>query len=122
MIARVLADLVVVVHFAFVLFVVLGGLLALRDARFAWLHLPAAAWGAYAMLTSTLCPLTPLENALRRRAGQTGYEGGFIDHYLIPILYPAGITSAQQRWLGAAVVAINLAIYAAVWWRSRNGH
>lgn len=112
MMARLAADGVVVVHLAFVLFACAGGLLALRDLRYAILHLPAAAWGGYAVTTGTLCPLTPLENALRRRAGESGYEGGFIDHYLLPILYPAGLTSASQRWLGVALVAINVAIYA----------
>ncbi len=90
--ARLAADAVVLVHLAFVVFVVVGGFLAIRWPRIAWLHVPAALWGAWAELTATICPLTPLENALRRRAGETGYEGGFIEHYLIPLLYPAGLT------------------------------
>jgi hypothetical protein len=110
--ARLAADAVVVVHLAFVAFVVFGGLLAWRHPKVAWLHLPAAAWGAYAELTATLCPLTPLENALRASAGQEGYEGGFVEHYLIPLLYPAGLTPSHQLWIGGFVVVLNVAVYA----------
>ena len=117
MIARVGADIVVLLHAAFIAFVVLGGLLALRDVRWSWLHLPAAAWGAYAEITATVCPLTPLENALRRRAGDAGYDGGFVEHYLIPLIYPSGLTPAHQRWIGAIVIAVNLAAYGFVLWR-----
>lgn len=117
MIARLGADMVVLLHAAFIAFVVLGGLLALRDVRWAWLHLPAAAWGAYAEITATVCPLTPLENALRQRAGGAGYDGGFVEHYLIPLIYPAGLTPAHQRWIGVLVIAVNLAAYAFVLWR-----
>lgn len=117
---RLAADAVVVLHLAFIVFVLLGGLLALRDLRFAWLHVPAAAWGAYAELTSTVCPLTPLENALRERAGTGGYAGGFVEHYLMPIVYPAGLTPGHQRWLGAFVVAVNVAIYAIAIVRARR--
>ena len=117
MIARIAADAALVLHLAFVAFVVLGGLFALRDVRAAWLHVPAAAWGAYAELASTVCPLTPLENALRRRAGDGGYEGGFVDHYLVPLLYPSTLTPSHQRWIGAFVIALNVAIYAFVIWR-----
>ena len=84
--ARLAADAVVLVHLAFVVFVVVGGFLAMHWPRITWLHVPAALWGAWAELTATICPLTPLENALRHRAGETGYEGGFIEHYLIPVL------------------------------------
>ena len=110
--AHLAADALVVVHLAFVAFVVAGGFLAVRWPRIAWLHVPAALWGAWAELTATVCPLTPLENGLRRRAGEAGYEGGFIEHYLIPILYPAGLTPAHQRWIGAFVVAVGVAAYA----------
>ena len=109
---RILADATVLLHLAFVAFVVAGGFLAVRWPRIAWLHVPAALWGAWAELTATVCPLTPLENGLRRRAGEAGYEGGFIEHYLIPILYPAGLTPAHQRWIGAFVVAVGVAAYA----------
>jgi hypothetical protein len=114
---RVLADAVVVFHLAFIVFVLAGGALLLWRRRIAWLHLPAVAWAAYAEFTSTICPLTPLENALRRRAGQSGYEGGFIEHYLIPIIYPAGLTANTQEVLGAVVIAVNLVFYAIAWRR-----
>ncbi len=109
-----LADLVVLVHAAFVGFVVLGGLLALRWPRAAWVHLPAAVWGAAIELTGLICPLTPLENWLRRRAGQPGYGGGFIEHYILPALYPAGLTRGVQVALGLAAALFNAAIYAVV--------
>ena len=119
MIAGFAADAVVVVHLAFVGFVVLGGMMAWRDLRFAWLHLPAAAWGAYAEFTATICPLTPLENRLREIAGAASYDGGFIAHYLMPVLYPAGLTPAHQRWIGVLVIAVNLAIYGVAIVRAR---
>lgn len=109
--ARLLADLVVGVHFAFVLFVVLGGLLVLRWRALAWLHLPAALWGAAIEFAGWICPLTPLENHLRRLAGQAGYSGGFVENYILPVLYPAGLTRGVQIGLGVAVFAINTAVY-----------
>jgi len=118
-IARLAADALVLVHIGFVVFVVAGGFLAIRRPRIAWLHLPAALWGAWAELTATVCPLTPLENALRRAAGESGYDGGFVMHYLIPLLYPAGLTPGHQRWIGALVVAVNLLAYALALVRAR---
>jgi uncharacterized membrane protein YhhN len=109
-----LADLVVFVHFLFVLFVVLGGLLVLRWPRLAYLHLPIAVYGALIELVGWICPLTPLENRLRERAGLEGYEGGFVEHYILPVLYPAGLNRTVQLVLGALVIAINLAIYARI--------
>jgi hypothetical protein len=109
-----LADLVVGLHLAFVLFVVLGGLLALRWPRIAWLHLPAVAWGALIEWRGWICPLTPLEMGLRRRAGEAGYEGGFLDHYLIPLLYPPGLTRELQLGLAVGVVLLNAVVYAVV--------
>jgi len=117
---RVLADGLVALHFAFVLFVLLGGFLALRHRAWSALHLPAAAWAAFVEFTGTICPLTPWENALRRRAGDAGYDGGFIEHYLLPVLYPAGLTPQIQWLLGALVVALNVVIYLRVF-RRRNG-
>lgn len=111
---RLLADLVLSLHFLFVLFVVLGGLLALRWRWVVWVHLPAAVWGTLIELGGWICPLTPLEKSLRERAGEGGYEGGFIEHYLLPILYPGGLTREIQLGLGAAVVGVNLLIYAYV--------
>lgn len=111
---RALADLVVVVHLAFIVFVVTGGFLALRWRWIAWLHLPAALWGAALELGGWICPLTPLEQWLRRAGGATAYTGGFVDHYIVPLVYPAGLTRPTQLVLGGAVVAINLAAYALV--------
>ena len=115
MVDRVLADAVVVFHLAFIVFVLAGGALVVWRRGIAWLHLPAVVWAAYAEFTSTICPLTPLENALRLRAGQSGYEGGFVDHYLIPLIYPAALTPSVQVVLGAIVVAVNVAFYALAW-------
>lgn len=116
-----LADLVVGVHFLFVLFVVLGGLLVLRWPRLAYLHVPAAIWGAAIEFAGWICPLTPLEHWLRRRAGSAGYSGGFIEHYILPILYPSALSRDIQLLLGIIVIAVNLAIYAYVF-RRRNRH
>jgi hypothetical protein len=111
MLYRILADLVVGVHALFVAFVVVGGLLVLRWPRVALLHLPAAVWGALIEFQGGVCPLTPLENSLRATAGQAGYQGGFIEHYLLPALYPAGLTRGVQLVLGSAVVVVNLLVY-----------
>lgn len=119
MLIRLAADLVALIHLGFIVFVVGGGLAVLRWPRAAWLHLPAAAWGAGIVLFGGVCPLTPLENALRRAAGQAGYEGGFIEHYLMPILYPVGLTRGMQVVLGLLVVAVNLAVYTIVLARRR---
>ncbi len=111
MVYRLLADLVVLVHFGFVLFVILGGILVLRWKRVVWVHLPAAAWGAIVEFMGWICPLTPLEIWLRVMAGQSGYQTGFIAHYLLPVLYPADLTRGTQIWLGILVLSLNLAIY-----------
>lgn len=121
MLYSLLADLVVVVHLAFVVFVVLGGLLVLRRGWVAWLHVPAAVWGALIELFGWVCPLTPLEQWLRRRAGEAGYQGGFVEHYLLPILYPGELTREIQVMLGVAVLVLNLAVYGRVLWRRRTG-
>ena len=115
---RLAADAVVLAHGAFILFAVLGGLLALRWRWLALLHLPAAAWAVFIEATGRICPLTPLEVSLRIAAGDAGYDGGFIEHYLIPIIYPAGLTRGVQFALAALVLAVNLAVYAAVLRRS----
>jgi len=108
---RLLADLILGLHFLFVVFVVIGGLLVVRWPALAWVHLPAAIWGALIEFRGWICPLTPLEKALRERAGGAGYEGGFIEHYLVPVLYPGELTREIQLALGAAVVAVNLVVY-----------
>jgi len=120
--ARLLADAVVAVHLAFIVFVLAGGLLVLRRRGWAALHLPAVVWGAFAEISGTLCPLTPLENSLRLRAGDAGYAGGFIEHYLIPLLYPEALTARTQVVLGLTVIAVNVVVYALAWrrWRHRK--
>ncbi|MDY7093789.1 MAG: DUF2784 domain-containing protein [Acidobacteriota bacterium] len=117
---RLLADAVVLVHLGFVLWVVFGGLAVLRWPRVAWLHLPAAAWGALVELAGWYCPLTDIENALRRRAGAAGYEGGFVEHYLLPVLYPRGLTREVQIALGVGVIVLNLAVYTWILWRRKR--
>lgn len=116
-----LADVVVGLHFSFVLFVVLGGLLVLRWPRVAYLHIPAAIWGVAIELAGWICPLTPLENSLRRQAGSGGYSGGFIEHYILPLLYPSAMSRGLQLLLGFLVIAVNLTIYRYVLSRSRQG-
>ena len=111
MIAGLAADAVVVLHLLFILFVVLGGLLTWRWARAVWLHLPAAAWGTLIELAGWVCPLTPLENRLREAGGEAGYPGGFVEHHVAAVVYPAGLTRRTQLLLAAAVVAVNVAIY-----------
>ncbi len=111
MLPRVLADGVVLVHTAFVAFVVLGGFLAWRWRPLVWAHVPCALWGVLIEYRGWICPLTPLENALRRRAGLEGYAGGFVEHYVIPVLYPAGLTRPTQALLGTLVLVVNLAAY-----------
>lgn len=105
------ADLLVVAHLAFICFVVLGGLLALKWRRVAFVHIPAAVWGALTEFQGWLCPLTPLEQYFRTAAGEAGYAGSFIEHYLLPVIYPAGLTRDLQLQLGIFVVVINAAIY-----------
>jgi hypothetical protein len=120
---RLAADLVLVVHLAFVLFVVLGGLLVMWRRWLATLHLPAVLWGASLEFFGWICPLTPLEQELRRAAGQAGYSGGFIEHYILPVLYPPGLTPQVQSLLGALVLGINGLIYALLimrWRRTRS--
>lgn len=116
----VLADMVLVVHALFVLFVVFGGLAVLRWRRLAWLHLPAAVWGVAIELGDWLCPLTYLENYFRRLGGESGYSGTFIEQYLEPLLYPLGLTEQSQIFLGLAAFLVNFAIYARLWWICRN--
>ena len=121
MLYRLGADLLVVLHLGFVLFVVSGGLLALRDRRWALLHLPAAAWGAGIELLGGVCPLTPLENHLRRLGGESGFAGGFVERYLLPALYPSGLTRRIEVVLGIAVLLANAAVYLTVVRRTRHG-
>ena len=107
----VLADLVLVVHLAFVAFVAFGGFAALRWPRVAWVHVPMTIHGSLVEFVGFICPLTPLEVALRQRGGETGYQGGFIEHYITAALYPDGLTRWTQLLLGAGVLALNLVVY-----------
>ena len=120
MLLSLLADLVLVVHATFILFVVLGGLLVLWQPRIALVHIPCAIWGAWVELAGWICPLTPLEVDLRTRAGEIGYEGGFIERYVTAALYPQGLTREIQIGLGIAVVAVNVIIYVVAIKRARN--
>jgi hypothetical protein len=117
---RLAADLLTVAHFAFILFVCLGGLLAVRRLRYAWLHIPAALWGVFVEFSGWICPLTPLEWRLRELAGEAGYRGGFVEHYLIPLIYPPGLAVSTQWLLGGFVLALNGIVYG-VAWRRRSG-
>ena len=119
---RVLADALVVAHLAFIAFVLLGGILVAWRPWLVSLHLPAVFWGIWIETSGSICPLTPLENRLRRLAGLSGYRGGFIEQYLIPVIYPAGLTPSIQAWLAFAVVTLNAAIYCTLllrWRRTR---
>jgi uncharacterized protein DUF2784 len=109
---RISADVVVVVHFAFAMFAVLGGFLVLRRKRWAWLHVPAMLWAALIEFADWMCPLTWLEDWLRERGGRTPYSGDFVEHYLMPVMYPDQLTRSLQIALGLLVVVVNAVIYA----------
>jgi hypothetical protein len=120
---RLLADLTVVLHLAFVLFVVLGGLLVVRRRAVAWLHLPAAVWGAWVEFAGWICPLTPLENWLRARGGGPEYSTSFVERYLVPTLYPEALSREVQWILGGFVIVMNVVVYAVVFRRqTRRRH
>ena len=116
-----LADLTLLLHAAFILFVVIGGVLVFWRRGIAWLHIPCALWGALIEFKGWICPLTYLENDLRAKAGAGGYSGGYIDHYLMPLVYPQGLTSDVQIMLGVAVLIINAVIYTLIWHKMRSG-
>ncbi|MGD8629138.1 MAG: DUF2784 domain-containing protein [Gammaproteobacteria bacterium] len=115
------ADVLLVLHLAFIVFVMLGGLLLLKWQWFIYLHLPAVAWGILVELQGWLCPLTPLEQDFRMLAGESGYSGGFVQHYLLPIIYPAGLTRDMQTILAASVIVTNLVIYTVIYVKYRRG-
>jgi Protein of Unknown function (DUF2784) len=106
-----LADMVLLAHLVFVVFVLLGGLLLLRWPRLIWLHIPAMMWTVFVEVTAWVCPLTPLENYFRELAGGNVYQGEFIARYLLPLLYPAGLTPAIQLLLAGVVIVFNTIIY-----------
>jgi hypothetical protein len=111
MLYQILADLVLLLHLLFIIFVVAGGLLVLHRGWWTLLHLPAMIWGVYIEFSGNICPLTPLENHFSRLAGKKGYSTDFIDHYLIPIIYPDALTREMQIFLGLLVIVVNLAVY-----------
>jgi hypothetical protein len=121
MVYRLAADVVVLLHTAFVTFVMLGGFLAWRWRPLVWAHVPCAVWGMLIEYQGWICPLTPLENDLRDRAGIEGYAGGFVEHYVIPILYPAGLTRPTQAVLGTVVLAVNVVAYGVLLRRALRG-
>ena len=114
---RVLADAVLLLHLAFIAFVMVGGIAVIRWPRLAWLHLPAVLWAAGLTFAGGICPLTPLENRLREAGGEAGYGGSFIEHYLTSLIYPEGLTRGIQIALGCLVVAVNVAVYFRLWRR-----
>jgi hypothetical protein len=120
MLYQVGADALVLLHLVFILFVVLGGLLVAKWPRLAWLHLPALLWGVVIEFSGAICPLTPLENRLRQAAGGDGYPGSFIQHYLLPVIYPAEFSRELQVLLGVLVLALNLMVYAVFLARRRG--
>jgi hypothetical protein len=120
MVFALLAFLTVLFHLAFIVFVIFGGFLVVRRPRLAPAHLACAAWGAYVALANRICPLTPLENWFRKRGGGSGYNGDFLEHYLLAIIYPTGLTASTQRALGIAVIVLNAGVYAWIW-RTRHG-
>jgi len=117
MIAKLTADVLVLCHFAFILFVISGGLLVRRRRWLAWVHIPCAIWGALIEFAGWICPLTPLENNLRISAGSSGYGGGFIENYIIPVVYPSGLTNEIQILFGMGVLVINIWAYHFIWWQ-----
>jgi len=120
MVDRIAADAILVIHFVFVAFVVAGGALVLRWPKLAWVHLPAVVWAALVELNGWICPLTPLEVSLRKSAGEAGYAGDFIEHYVVALLYPEGLTRAMQMAFGGLVLLMNAAVYVAVALRARR--
>ena len=108
---RLAADAVVLIHVSFVVFVLVGGLLVLRWPRMVWLHIPAAAWGVVVEYAGWICPLTPLEDDLRQRAGLAAYSGDFIAHYVLPVLYPEELTRHTQLVLGSVALTFNVIVY-----------
>ena len=120
MVFALLALVTVLVHLAFILFVIFGGLLVARRPKLAPLHLACAAWGAYVALANRICPLTPLEKWFRQRGGGTGYTGDFLEHYLLAIIYPTGLTATTQQVLGVFVIVLNAGVYAWIVRRRRR--
>lgn len=119
---RLLADCILILHFLFISFVLVGGLLCLVRVSFCWIHLPAVIWGVLVEWFGWICPLTPLENHFRSMASEKGFTGGFVEHYLLPVLYPGYLNPMTQWLLGAIVISVNILIYLYVFFRIRNRH
>jgi hypothetical protein len=120
MLYRLAADLMLVLHFGFIVFVVAGAIGVMRWPKLAWLHIPAAAWGAWVEISGGICPLTTLENRFRTSAGGEGYATSFVEHYLLPVIYPGGLTRTVQLVLAAAVIIVNVSLYTYVLRRARK--
>ena len=121
MLYRIAADLVLALHLGFIAFVVLGWLLILRYRWMAYVHVPAAVWGAFIEITGRICPLTIWENSFRQSAGESGYSESFVEHYLLPVIYPAGLTRSIQFWIAGCVIIVNVVIYAWLLYRWKSG-
>ena len=121
MLTSLTADLLVILHLSFILFVLFGGFLILKWHRIIWIHLPAVIWGALIELVGWYCPLTPLEQSLRQAAGEGGYSGGFVEHYIVPLIYPVGLTRDVQILFGCIVIGVNVVAYTLVIKRRRRG-
>jgi Protein of Unknown function (DUF2784) len=121
MLWSILADALLVLHGLFIAWATLGALAVCRWPRLLWTHLPALAWGVWIEASGGICPLTPLENLLRQRAGQGGYEGSFVEHHLGALIYPQGLTPAAQWRLALALAAFNLLLYGLIGWRRWRG-
>lgn len=117
---RLVADILVVFHFIFILYVLLGGLLALKWPRTVYLHIPAVIWGIFIEFSGWICPLTPLENHFRHLGGEAGYAGGYIEHYLLPLIYPSELTRSTQFVLGVVVIMVNLLAYGVLLWMRKK--
>ena len=120
MLYKILADAIVLAHVGFIVFAVFGGLLVLKWKRLAWLHIPAVIWAVVVEVSNWYCPLTPWEIRLRQLSGASGYETGFVEHYILPILYPAALTKKIELVLGLSVLLINIAVYSWVWRRTHT--
>jgi len=118
--SRLAADLILALHLGFILFVIFGGLLVLRFPHVMYLHIPAAVWGAFVEINGRICPLTTWENDLLRSAGESGYAESFIEHYLVPIIYPAGLTRGVQLVIAGVVILTNIVIYGWLLYRWRK--
>lgn len=122
MIWRALADLVLLIHLAFIVFVIVGGFFSSRWRWLPWIHLPAVAWAIILEFSGWICPLTPLENSLRQASGEAGYPGGFLEHYLVPVVYPEALTPEIQIYIGLGVLLINGMAYSILWKGRTRSH